>query len=846
MPRLLVRLLGPIQVTLDGEPLVAFRSDKVRALLAFLCVELAGPHRREKLAGLLWPDWPESSARTNLRQALANLRQVIDDHAAQPSFLRISRQTIQFNPGADAWVDVNAFAELAAAPSPGEASSQGAIDALGEAIALYRGEFLEGFSLPDSPPFEEWTLVQREQSRRLVIEALDRLIDAHAERGDLERALQRTWRLLELAPWREQAHRQAMRLLALTGQRTAALAQYDTCRRLLAEGLDVEPAAETTALVEQIRSGTLAAPTPPHPPVPSPRLPTALVPFVGRDSELAQLRELLADPTCRLLTLIGPGGSGKTRLAVEAATALSDRFAHGIQFVPLAPVESARAIVPTIAQAIGFPFAPAEGGAQQDPGEQLVAYLRSKKMLLLVDNFEHLLEGARTITDILRRAPDVKVLATSRARLNVRGEHLFPVRGMRYPAMAVDAEAHGAALQDVARYSAIALFLQGARQARPDFEATAEDLRRIAQVCHLVQGMPLGILLAAGWTEVLAPAEIAAEIERGLDFLETGWRAVPERQRSLRAVFDHSWSLLTDREREAFQALSVFRGGFTRQAAEAVGASLRDLKGLVGKSLLQQPTPEGRYEVHELLRQYAAEKLAASPAARAVARDRHSAHYTAALARFTVDLKGPRQRAAMAEIEEDSENVRAAWNWAAEKEQIDRLDQAMEGLARFYWRRGRYQEGEAAFRAAVDRLTAGVSPPSMAPDGGGPPGHRLRVLARGVAWHAYFSRALGRWALRRRERVAWLQEQSLALLERPELAGQDTRAERALITYHMGHTVFMSDHELARQLFEQSLALHRALDDRWGAANDLYWLGDAAWFRGAYAEARAALQESLE
>jgi tetratricopeptide (TPR) repeat protein len=358
--------------------------------------------------------------------------------------------------------------------------------------------------------------------------------------------------------------------------------------------------------------------------------------------------------------------------------------------------------------------------------------------------------------------------------------------------------------------------------------------------------MPLGILLAAAWIEVLSPAEIAAEIEKNLDFLETGWRAVPDRQRSLRAVFDHSWALLTDREREAFQALSVFRGGFAREAAEQVGASLRDLKGLVGKSFLQQPTPEGRYEVHELLRQYAAQKLAASPAARAAARDRHSAHYVKALERFVPDLKGPRQRAAIAEIEADSENVRAAWKWAMEQEQIDRLDRAMEGLARFYWRRGRYQEGEAAFRAAVDGLTAGVGPPSMAPDGGGPPGHRLRVLARAVAWHAYFSRALGRWPLRRRERVAWLQEQSLALLQRPELAGQDTRAERALITYHMGHTIFMSDHERARRLFEESLALYRALDDPWGAATVLHWLGNAAEFRGAYADARAALEESLE
>jgi predicted ATPase len=630
------------------------------------------------------------------------------------------------------------------------------------------------------------------------------------------------------------------------GQRGAAAARdMDTT---LVEWLDALGATGTDSLdrpmpCEEIRSEAPAAPAPPRPTVsiPPPQLPAALVPFVGRERELGQLSELLADPACRLLTLVGPGGSGKSRLAVEAASGLTDHFAHGVHFVPLAPVESVDAIVATIAQALGFPFAPAEGSAQAEPQQQLLDYLHGKHVLLLIDNFEHLLEGAGVITDILRSAPDVKVLATSRARLNVWGEHLFTLRGMHYPVVAVDAAAEGPELQNVAQYSAITLFMQGARQLRPDFEATTDDLRDIARVCQLVQGMPLGILLAAAWTEVLAPRKIAAEIEKSLDFLELGWRAVPERQRSLRAVFDHSWTLLTDREREAFQALSVFRGGFTREAAEQIGASLRDLRGLVSKSFLQQATPAGRYEVHELLRQYATEKLAASPAAQAAARDRHSAHYTGALARFAVDLQGPRQRAAMAEIEADSDNVRTAWNRAVEQEQIDRLDRAMEGLARFYRRRGRYQEGEAAFGGAADRLTAGAHPSSPGPGDTAHMGDRLRVLARALVWQAYFNRALGR-----RELATRLRRQSLALLQRPELADRDTRAERALLTQHMGRAVFLSDYEQARHLLEQSLALYRTLDDRWRTAAALYSLGTAALFRGAYVDSRCALEESLK
>jgi len=844
MARLSIRLLGPFQVTLEGELAVGFRSDKVRALLAYLCVELGRPHRREKLAGLLWPDWPERSARTNLRQALANLRQVIGDDAAAPPFLHISRQTIQFNPASDASVDVNTFATLTHVQSTLQRPSQETIERLEKAAALYRGEFLEGFSLPDSAPFEEWTLLQREQSHRLMIEALHDLIDAYAERGDLDRALERTWRVLELDPWREQAHRRAMRLLALTDQRSAALAQYERCRRVLDEELGVEPAEQTKVLYEAIRSGDLKAAEPRGAPAcaPAGELPTSLIPFVGRERELAQLQPLLAEPTRRLITLVGPGGSGKTRLAVEAAKSVRDHFAHGVHFVSLAPVASVDGIVPAVARALGFCFSPAEGAEAHEPREQLLDHLRAKDLLLIMDNCEHLLEGARVITDVLRTAPQVNVLATSRARLNVRGERLFLVPGMDYPAPDVDAEARTTEPEDVGQrasqrtalwdrqYSAITLFLQGAHQVRPDFEATADDLEDIARVCHLVQGMPLGILLAAAWIEMLTPAEIAAEIKRSLDFLETGWRDVPQRQRSLRAVFDHSWSLLTEREQEAFRTLSVFRGGFTREAAEAVGASLRNLKGLVDRSLLQHPSRVGRYKVHELLRQYGAERLAASPAAQAAARERHSAYYTAALERFAVDLQGPRQRTAMAEMEADSENLRAAWSWAVEQEQVERLDRAMEGLARFYHRRGRYHDGEAAFRAAADRLNAG----DVSVD-------KLRVAARALVWQAYFNRALGH-----RDVAVRLRQRSLALLEQPQVAGQDTRAERALLTQHMGRAVFLSDYEQAREFLQESLALYRGLDDPWRAAAALHSLGTAALFRGAYADARAAMEESLE
>jgi DNA-binding SARP family transcriptional activator len=259
MAQLSLSLLGPLQITLDGDPLTTLKSDKVRALFAYLAVEANRPHRREKLAGLLWPEQPEQDARSNLRHALSNLHKVTDNQKANPPFLLVSRQTVQFNVASDAWVDVVEFTRLLEAPTPSPRD-------LKEAVDLYQGEFLEGFSIGDSVPFEEWAIIKREQIRRRALSALHQLAAAYEERGEYGRALPYAWRQVELEPWQEKAHRQVMRLLALNGQRGAALAQYKTCRQALAEELDVEPAQETTRVYERIRDGEVAplpqSPTP--------------------------------------------------------------------------------------------------------------------------------------------------------------------------------------------------------------------------------------------------------------------------------------------------------------------------------------------------------------------------------------------------------------------------------------------------------------------------------------------------------------------------------------------------------------------------------------------------------
>ncbi|MGH8631367.1 MAG: ATP-binding protein, partial [Burkholderiales bacterium] len=383
------------------------------------------------------------------------------------------------------------------------------------------------------------------------------------------------------------------------------------------------PPIQTTRLRDLATAGLLDYTTA----RPRDNLPTPPTPLIGRERELAEMARLLGDPQCRLLTLAGPGGIGKTRLAIEAADHQREAFADGAHFVSLAPIRSAEFIVPAIADAIGFAFYGAE-----DPKAQLLNYLSGKAPLLVLDNLEHLLEGVALLAEILERGPAVKLLATSRERLNLHGEWVLDIQGLPFPDEAGSAEVEG--------YSAVALFVQTARRAHVDFVLAAEERPAVARICRLVEGMPLGIELAAAWVRTLSCREIAQEIERnladprqGMDFLAASMRDVPERHRSIRAAFDHSWNLLSAEEQQVMRQLSVFRGGFRREAAEQVaGATLPLLSALVDKSLLRR-TEAGRFDLHELVRQYAAAQLQADPQDEFVTCERFSHYYAVWLQR---------------------------------------------------------------------------------------------------------------------------------------------------------------------------------------------------------------------
>ncbi len=811
MAQLTVSLLGPYEVTRAGEA-VSFRYGKVRALLAYLAVEADRPHRREALMAMLWPEQTEQAARNNLRQSLLSLRETIGDRQTEPPFLLTSRASLQFNPESDCRLDVRAFLDHLAwrrQHSHRQAEScHACAQRLEQAVALYRGPFLADFSLPDSNAFEEWATLKREWLHRQALEALAHLARFYERRGDYERARQAAWRQLELDRWSEEAHRLMMRLYMLSGQRGAALEQYEQCRQMLAQELGVQPEAETTALFRQIRDAgderPIAAAQLALPGDRSHTLPPPLTPFVGREAELADLARRLDEADCRLLTLVGPGGVGKTRLALQAAAESLGSFADGVYFVPLAALDRAGLLPGAIAAALGL-----EPGAA-DPQAAVIAALRGKELLLLLDNYEQLLPETGLLAEILQQAPEVTLLATSRERLNLRGEQLFDVRGLPPPQDSDTAAAEN---------DAVRLFVQSARRVRADFALTPANREAVVRICRLVEGLPLALELAAAWVRALPSEQIASEIAQGIGFLTSGLRDQPERHRSLTAVFNRSWHMLPAEEQAVLRRLSLFRGGFRRAAAAAVaGASLPVLAALVDKSFAVRQA-NGRYALHELLRQFAAEKLAAAGEQQAAGRD-FAAYYCALAEEAEPNLTGAEQQSWLARLDEEHDNLRAALAWALANDQAETAARLAGAVWRFWQLHGHVQEG----RSWLARILA--AQPAL------PPPLQARAL-KGAGVLAWYQSDY--------EQAATHFESGLRLYR--QLEDSDGIAH---LTNNLGVlALHQGRYEEAIGLLEQSLALRRELRDAWGMATCLNNLGAAAGRLGHNRRAARYYEESL-
>lgn len=920
MSGLSLYLFGAPKIEHNGAP-VKLTQRKPLAMLAYLAVT-GTSHTREHLATLLWPEAEQDRALAYLRNAIWQLNQTPAE-----AWIEVDREIVRLRQDADLYVDVAHFERLRALwkrhahTPPGLCPA--CIDALTEAVDLWRGDFMEGVTLEDSPSFDEWQFFEAEALRQRVTDALEGLTRYYEQpsQGKLGEALEYARRWLALDPQNESAHRALMRLYASTDQRAAALRQYDACIRALKQGLGASPDKATVDLYRQLRSGDALAPTPfpsaskriPEPPRKTPtRLPTSATPFVGRREELAEVRRLLAQPACRLLSLIGPGGIGKTRLALKAARCIAEdarhSFTEGIVMVSLASVWTPEAALQEIAAALAL-----TSQQQQDEGiaisrhrvgtptmnvggtpgleQRVVDYLQDRAVLLILDSLEHLLrvdkrsgsvplpgngshDIARLIEMILEAAPDVRLLVTSRQRLNLLTEWVFVVAGMALPTTNA-ANSHDS--------GAVRLFIESAQRAMVGFEPTQDELNSIAVICRLVEGFPLAIELAASWVRFLPCEEIADEIRASFDFLSSSLRDVPERHRSLRTIFEHSWTLLPDEEAESFARLAIFHGSFTREAArEVTGSSLTTISTLMDKSLLQQVTSEnrespeerkrsGRYEVHTVLRQYAEDKLKAVPGALEELASRHAHYYLKLLAETESALKGGEQRQALDLISAEFPNIRVAWLWATEHMAIVELRQALLALHLFCVMRSHFQEAVMLFGTAVNvintRSTGAADP--LDRDGRALLGLLLVLLELHTgASTSTIAASTGAQGLEMLQALGPSEELATATLiyiamnRVADLQEADQRLHEVLEFYERvgatrgrAHTLHLLAHlvadrrddYLASEAYsEQALRLHREVEDWAGIAEDLTLLGLIADARGLIELAEQRYREALE
>lgn len=837
MAGLVFSLLGPLQILLDGRPLTDFVYAKARALLIYLAVEADRPHSRDELVGLLWPELGETAARNNLRQALADLRRVLGEEQARPErsrrFLFVTREAIQFNSAADYSADVAAFSRTMQACARHRHRHVDrcpvCLAHMAEALALYRGDFLAGFAVGGAAPLEDWITAKREIMHRQAADACEHLAHHHERNGRYAEARVAVEQLLALEPWREEAHYDLMRLYSLSGQRSAALAQYATCCKQLRRELGVEPTARTTALYERLRRGESAPlPQAAAPERPGGTLPALPTPLVGRQTELAQLGDLLADPARRLITLSGPGGIGKTSLAVAAAAQHAEAFLDGAVFVDLAGVTQARSLPDVILAALGAPLT-----GRQSPGQVLRAYLRDLEMLVVLDNYEQLLPDVETLTDLLRYAPGVTWLVTSRERLAMHSEHLVEVMGLNYPQALQTPQtpqtlaSHRAVPeQEPTEYAAVQLFLQRVQQTQPHFAPTAQAMAAIVRICRLTEGMPLALELAAVSTRVQSCTAIAAALESGQAHLAAHLRDLPQRHLSIHAAFEHSWRLLGAKEQRVLRALATFRGGFSAEAAQAVAeATPRILSSLIDKSLVYCQGEAGaaaRYGMHELLRQYAEEKLAGA-GEQAAAQYSHLLFFTGLAEEAEPKLRTDEQRHWLERLEREHDNLRAALEAALTHGWYEMAARLGGALGRFWFIRAHVHE-------ALGFLEAVCSSPPFTTET--PPFRAAAKACNSAGWMVFLQ---GNYA-QAAEKFA----RGLSLAEHFGDQAATADALRGLALQALNQ----QDRMRAQELAQQSLAVASSAGEAWRAGAALNVLGDLARAGGAYGAAADLFAES--
>jgi non-specific serine/threonine protein kinase len=797
IPALEAHLFGSPEFRRDGKVLPLLVTRKTLSLLAFLLLHQRSTHSREKLAALLWGDASDQQARHSLRTALATLRKELGFE-----LFVADRETVQINPDITIWVDALELQKNANTASKGE------IRNLQDTIALYRGDLLADF-------YDNWVLRERETYQAVYLDLLLRMTQLMRSRSDYFGAISYAEMILENDSVNERAYQHLIFCHLANGDRDAALRQYEKCRRVLNEELAVEPSPETTALYQWLRQTPVKAIE-----ARITNLPIPLTSFIGRTREMARVKNMMAQ--ARLITLIGSGGCGKTRLAIQVASDLVDSFKDGVWWVDFAPLMDEVLVSQTVANVLRVHEVP-----NTPLCETLVNYLRPRNMLLVLDNCEHLMGGiVCLVNSLLSECAELKLLATSRESLDIPGEMILRVPSLSFPMSRQLLP--GDKLEE---FESVRLLLDRAVTIKADFVLTEANALPVAQICRRLDGIPLAIELAAARLKVLPVGQIVALLDDRFSLLNSGSRTILPRHQTLRAVIDWSYNLLSGQEQAFLSRLSVFVGGWSLEAAQAVSSDIVPstkvidlMASLVDKSLMEVtegPSGEARYQMLETMRQYGLERLDEAGQVDET-RGCHTLFFANLAEKAEQRLRGPDMRAWIERLEVEHDNFRAAIEWSLAHESPG-LSSRFSGALGIFWRkRGYLSEG----RTWLERL--------LAQSKGAPPQLRVKIMVP-ASW---LERDLGNY-----EGAAALQEESLDILcaEGDKLGLVDILIEGGLLA------VYQNNSQRAIACFTECLALSEELDYRWGRAMSLVNLGHAMLFNLQWdAQARSFCEDALE
>jgi predicted ATPase/DNA-binding SARP family transcriptional activator/DNA-binding CsgD family transcriptional regulator len=850
--------------TIEGD---TWRLKKAASLVKLLALSPGHRLHREQVMDLLWPDSGRRAASNSLRQTLHAVRRTLaSDPSAGSRYLASQDESLVLCPGGSLWVDVEAFEEAAVMARRSRDPA-----AYGAAIELYAGDLL-----PEDR-YEEWTEARREELRQLDLMLLMELAGLYEARDEYGLAIDALRNATANEPALEEAHVALMRLHALSGRPERALAQYERLRDVLLKGLGTQPAATTRHLRDDIATGRLLAASPTAPPqegTPGPgkhNLPAPRTSFVGREREMVQVKRTLS--MTRLLTLTGAGGTGKTRLALEVARDLVGTYPDGLWLVELAPLSEGELVAQEVAGALGVSESP-----DQALSDTLVDALGDHELLLVLDNCEHLVEAAAQLVDaLLNSCPRLRVLATSREPLGVGGEVIWQVAPLSVPAT-MDGESNGGSTaESLMRYEAVRLFVDRARLRLPDFELTQGNAEAVARVCRKLAGIPLVIELATARMGALAVEQVAQRLEDSLALLTGGSRTAAPRQQTLRATLDWSYDLLSEVEQALFRRLSVFAGGWTLEAAEAVCSGgviehedvLDLLGGLVDKSLVVAGASTGgavRYRMLEPVRQYAQEKLDESGEANEM-QNRHTAFYFAVAEEAEPELAGPQQGVWVERLEGEQDNLREALSWVLEWGQAELGLRFGAALWRFWFAQGYISEGIRWMEEVLAGSDQAASPVRVkALEGMGWLTQLQGDTERAEAAYAEMldlSRELGdkgniaiglnslgalALAQGNNERARVLLEENMAVLrDLEDESNVATTLQRYQVLGLLGILTLNEEGDYVRgaALWEECLALAQEAGDNHRIGSALSNLGYIALLRGDYERAVALSEETL-